>query len=87
MFERIKCKIPEDQWPFGIRTLASVIFVRLKGLEPPRLSAPDPKSGVATNYTTAAAYRGAKVCVFWLYANDFMLSASKKSAIAVRFIK
>ena len=28
--------------------------VRLKGLEPPRLSAPDPKSGAATNYATAA---------------------------------
>ena len=26
----------------------------MKGLEPPRLSAPDPKSGVATNYTTSA---------------------------------
>ena len=33
---------------------SNVIFVRLKGLEPPRLSAPDPKSGVATNYTTDA---------------------------------
>ena len=28
--------------------------MRLKGLEPPRLSAPDPKSGAATNYATAA---------------------------------
>ena len=28
--------------------------VRLKGLEPPRLSSPDPKSGAATNYATAA---------------------------------
>ncbi len=34
------------------------MVVRLKGLEPPRLSAPDPKSGVATNYTTAAGLRG-----------------------------
>lgn len=31
------------------------VFVRMKGLEPPRLSAPDPKSGVATNYTTSAS--------------------------------
>ena len=31
-------------------------FVRLKGLEPPRLSAPDPKSGAATNYATAALF-------------------------------
>ncbi len=26
----------------------------MKGLEPPRLSAPDPKSGTATNYATCA---------------------------------
>ncbi len=32
----------------------SVRFVRMKGLEPPRLAPPDPKSGVATNYTTSA---------------------------------
>ena len=30
--------------------------VRMKGLEPPRLSAPDPKSGTATNYATSAYY-------------------------------
>lgn len=28
--------------------------VRMEGLEPPRLSAPDPKSGTATNYATSA---------------------------------
>ena len=33
-----------------------VIFVRMEGLEPPRLSAPDPKSGTATNYATCALY-------------------------------
>jgi len=26
----------------------------MKGLEPPRLSTPDPKSGAATNYATSA---------------------------------
>jgi hypothetical protein len=31
--------------------------VRMKGLEPPRLSAPDPKSGAATNYATSAKLR------------------------------
>ena len=31
--------------------------VRLIGLEPTRLAAPDPKSGAATNYATAAGYR------------------------------
>ena len=32
----------------------SLRYVRLKGLEPPRREASDPKSDVATNYTTAA---------------------------------
>ena len=29
-------------------------MVRMKGLEPPRLTAPEPKSGVSTNSTTSA---------------------------------
>jgi hypothetical protein len=29
-------------------------LVRMKGLEPPRLSTPEPKSGAATNYATSA---------------------------------
>lgn len=29
-------------------------MVRVKGLEPPRLASPDPKSGVYTNFTTPA---------------------------------
>ena len=31
-----------------------LFFVRAKGLEPPRLSAPDPKSGLSTNFNTPA---------------------------------
>jgi hypothetical protein len=42
-----------------LRTLntgaSRVRFVRMKGLEPPRLTAPDPKSGAAANYATSAA--------------------------------
>ena len=59
-------KYPRKIWfldnfaPF--RRIAS-LCVRLKGLEPPRLSAPDPKSGVATNYTTAAEKQTAKVII------------------------
>ena len=30
--------------------------MRVKGLEPPRLSAPDPKSGAATNYAIPALF-------------------------------
>ena len=37
-----------------IFSVARVKFVRIKGLEPPRLSASDPKSDVATNYTISA---------------------------------
>jgi hypothetical protein len=33
-------------------------WVRMEGLEPPRLSAPDPKSGAATNYATCAGRCG-----------------------------
>ena len=34
----------------------SILLVREGGLEPPHLTAPDPKSGVSTNSTTLAAY-------------------------------
>ncbi len=33
-----------------------LFVVRMKGLEPPRLTAPDPKSGAAANYATSAAF-------------------------------
>jgi hypothetical protein len=46
------------QFPFSAKKMPCGIihpyFVRMKGLEPPRLSAPDPKSGSATNYDTSA---------------------------------
>ena len=37
--------------------------VRVEGLEPPSLAAPDPKSGVSTNFTTPA-FGTAKVVFF-----------------------
>jgi hypothetical protein len=37
----------------GLR-FGRIFMVRKKGLEPPRLAAPDPKSGAATNYATSA---------------------------------
>ena len=44
-------------------------FVRKKGLEPPRLAAPDPKSGAATNYATSALgfLQAAKIALFTYY--------------------
>ena len=45
-------------------------FVRAKGLEPPRLSALDPKSSAATNYATPALVIGiAKVDIFFTNPN------------------
>ncbi len=38
----------------------------MKGLEPPRLSAPDPKSGAATNYATSALSLGGAKLQFFL---------------------
>jgi hypothetical protein len=42
-------------------------MVRMEGLEPPRLSAPDPKSGTATNYATSACD---KYFGLWVMASD-----------------
>ena len=61
-----------------------ITFVRLKGLEPPRLSAPDPKSGAATNYATAAKlsakigtiFKLPKLLALFFQKNDFFLFKS-----------
>ena len=53
-----------------------LVFVRLKGLEPPRRETPDPKSGAATNYATAAKsvtkiiFSGAKIDIYFLLPNE-----------------
>ncbi len=39
-------------------------LVRMKGLEPPRLAAPDPKSGAAANYATSAKLGGQIYVIF-----------------------
>ena len=38
----------------SILKASSLFLVRLIGLEPTRLTTPDPKSGAATNYATSA---------------------------------
>ena len=43
-------------------------LVRIKGLEPPRLSASDPKSDVATNYTISAM-DATKIATFFIFYN------------------
>lgn len=46
-----------------IKQLASFV-VRLIGLEPTRRKAPDPKSGVSTNFTTGAGLRPQRYIFF-----------------------
>ena len=56
--------------------------VRMEGLEPPRLSAPDPKSGTATNYATCAKK------AFFIKRErkfrDYLVSIKRKIKIALR---
>ena len=40
------------------------LFVRAKGIEPIRLAAPDPKSGLSTNFNTPAYFGNANVQQF-----------------------
>ena len=45
------------------RLRIKALFVRAKGLEPIRTKAPDPKSGLATNYNTPAPLCPAKIVI------------------------
>ena len=57
-FDRMFGTCAENKSPFlEGRDLAMVLFfVRAKGIEPIRLSAPDPKSGLSTNFNTPADF-------------------------------
>ena len=45
----------------------------MKGLEPPRLSASDPKSDAATNYATSAeSFRRCKSTIFFQIKHIFL---------------
>ena len=52
-------------------------IVRMIGLEPTRLTAPDPKSGAATNYATSACvaflFSGAKIGRFSDLTNNSVI--------------
>ena len=47
-------RVPLDAQKKEQNSKPALFEVRIKGLEPPRLSASDPKSDVATNYTISA---------------------------------
>jgi hypothetical protein len=49
----VRCKLLVPSFKKKCK-LKACIQVRMKGLEPPRREAPDPKSGAATNYATSA---------------------------------
>ena len=50
-------------------------LVRVEGLEPPRLAAPEPKSGASTNFATPAL----EIMYFTvhLYQKDYQVSSAK----------
>ena len=61
----------------SILKASSLFLVRMIGLEPTRLTAPDPKSGAATNYATSACvaflFSGAKIGRFSDLANNLAI--------------
>ena len=86
-------RIKEKQAVLLINRVDRLLSVRLKGLEPPRLAASDPKSDVATNYTTAACVkrvaRGqvfcncvAKVVIISVVANTAHLIIGRYGALS-----
>lgn len=58
-------------------SIYTIESVRMIGLEPTRLTAPDPKSGAATNYATSACvaflFSGAKIGRFSDLANNLAI--------------
>ena len=50
-------------------------MVRVEGLEPPRLAAPEPKSGASTNFATPAFKN--KQCSTLPYQKDIQVSRAK----------
>ena len=61
----------------SILKASSLFLVRLIGLEPTRLTTPDPKSGAATNYATSACvaflFSGAKIGRFSDLTNNSVI--------------
>ena len=51
----LPAKSESDLSAAGVSGICPVNIVRVKGLEPIRTKAPDPKSGLATNYNTPAS--------------------------------
>ena len=54
-----------------LKNLQKLFFVRIIGLEPTRLAAPDPKSGTSTNFAISAVIVGAKIGILLNYQSIF----------------
>ncbi len=54
-----------------LKYLQKLLFVRIIGLEPTRLAAPDPKSGTSTNFAISAVIVGAKIGILLNYQSIF----------------
>ena len=50
---------------------SEAFLVRIIGLEPTRLAAPDPKSGTSTNFAISAVIVGAKIGILLNYQSIF----------------
>lgn len=50
----------------------------MKGLEPPRREAPDPKSGAATNYATSALGT-ANIDIDFIYQKEYLNCLQQRS--------
>ena len=57
MARRKRARWPDEPDPGGWRRAIRTGMVRVEGLEPPRLAAPEPKSGASTNFATPASAR------------------------------
>ena len=56
-------------------------MVRVEGLEPPRLAAPEPKSGASTNFATPAC--NFKHLLKRAYQKDWQVSSAKRHFLEI----
>ena len=83
---RFKILIPPKREKASQFLACSSFCVRVKGLEPSRLAAPDPKSGVSTNSTTPAK-RCAKVNFYLISTNFFQKKMRQMQEALGHFIE
>ena len=64
---RVTVQVPRVSIDLNVIIVLGKVVMRAEGLEPPRLSAPEPKSGASANFATPA---------LWLYKQVFVLGKS-----------